>query len=108
MLAWQWVQKTYPDLLIFHVPNGGSRNLPEALKFKRMGVLPGVADFLMFCKTDVAIEMKDKGGDQSPAQKKFQKKWEVLGKTYVIARSLDEFKDIVTTHVWPEMPWDIK
>lgn len=108
MLAWQWVCETYPDLLIFHVPNGEDRDLKVALKLKRMGVLPGVADFLMFCETDVAIEMKDATGPQRKSQERFQKKWEALGKTYVIARSLDEFKDIVTTHVWPKMPWDVK
>ena len=108
MLAWQWVCEAYPDLLIFHVPNGGNRNLAEALKFKRMGVLPGVADFLMFAEADIAIELKDKGGDQSKAQKKFQKKWEALGKTYTIARSLEEFKEIINRHMPPPMPWEVK
>jgi hypothetical protein len=102
LLAWQWVQKTHSDLLIFHVPNGGNRNLQEAIKFKRMGVLPGVADFLMFVRgSDVAIEMKDGNGKQSEAQVAFQKRWEALGKVYLIARSLKEFQKIVNGYVWP-------
>ena len=31
-----------------HVPNGGSRNVIEARKLKRMGVTPGVSDFIIF------------------------------------------------------------
>jgi hypothetical protein len=29
---------------LFHIPNGGSRNLLEAVKFKRMGVKRGIPD----------------------------------------------------------------
>jgi hypothetical protein len=105
MLSWQWVKKTYPHLMIFHVPNGGNRNLQEALKFKRMGVVPGVADFLMFLYgANVAIEMKDEGGKQSDAQKKFQEDWERLGHHYEIARSLDNFKQIVEIY-YGVHPW---
>src|SRR4029077_3468069 len=69
MHAWQWVQKTYPNLLIFHVPNGEDRNIAVAMKLKRMGVVPGVADFLMFIPgCGIAIELKEKGGDQSEEQ----------------------------------------
>jgi len=31
----------------FHVPNGGNRNLREAVKFKSMGVKPGVPDLIL-------------------------------------------------------------
>ena len=102
LLAWQWVQKTHPDLLIFHVPNGGNRNLQEALKFKRMGVLPGVADFLMFVRgTAIAIELKDDSGKQRDSQERFQEKWEALGNHYWLARSLTDFQNIVATYHWP-------
>lgn len=36
----------HPDLLWFHVPNGGKRNQLEAKKFKRMGVRAGVSDLI--------------------------------------------------------------
>jgi hypothetical protein len=102
MHAWQWVRETYPDLLIFHVPSGELRNPITAVKLKRMGVVPGVADFLMFVPgKGIAIELKDRGGEQSPAQKRFQKQWENCGNVYAIARSLDQFKDTVETWISP-------
>jgi hypothetical protein len=106
MRAWQWVKKTYPDLLIFHVPSGEPRDVVVAMKLKRMGVVPGVADFLMFTPgRNIAIEMKDEGGRQSDAQKRFQKQWEACGNFYEVARSLIEFQNIVNTYVWP---WSLK
>lgn len=104
MLCWQWVQKTYPGLLIFHVPSGEPRDVVVAMKLKRMGVVPGVADFLMFVPgRAVAIEMKDEGGRQSDPQKLFQKKWKACGNIYVIARSLEEFQRVVAAYHdgWP-------
>lgn len=31
----------------FHIPNGGKRNLVEAVKFKQLGVKPGVPDLFI-------------------------------------------------------------
>lgn len=102
MKAWQWVRNTYPDLLIFHIPSGEHRNVITAIKLKRMGVVPGVADFLMFVHGKaIAIELKDKGGKQSDEQKVFQQRWETLGHEYKIVRSFDEFQNTVNTYVWP-------
>lgn len=33
-----------PDVLVFHIPNGGKRDAREAALFKAMGVLPGIPD----------------------------------------------------------------
>ena len=102
MLAWQWVQKIYPDLLIFHVPSGEPRDVVVAMKLKRMGVVPGVADFLMFVSgRSIAIEMKDGGGRQSNEQKKFQERWEACGNEYWVIRSLEEFKNVIRAYLWP-------
>lgn len=104
--AWQWIKETYPDLLIFHVPSGEYRDMATAMKLKRMGVVPGVADFLMFVSgKNIAIELKDKGGGQSEAQKLFQSRWEALGHEYKIVRSFDEFQNIVGSYMWP---WSLK
>ena len=105
--AWQWVKEAYPDLLIFHVPSGEYRDMATAMKLKRMGVVPGVADFLMFVSgKNIAIELKDKGGGQSEAQKFFQKCWEALGGVYVVAKSLEDFQEIVDYWMLPPIwPW---
>lgn len=37
----------HPDVLIFHIPNGGSRDAREAHNLKLQGVVPGVPDLCM-------------------------------------------------------------
>lgn len=46
VVSWAgWNMNRYPKLKwLFHVPNGGSRNRAEAVKFKQMGVKAGVSD----------------------------------------------------------------
>ena len=49
IIEWADRQKhSVPALeLLFHTPNGGSRNVIEAAKFKRMGVRAGVPDLML-------------------------------------------------------------
>jgi len=73
-------------LLWCHVPNGGSRNVREAAKLKRMGVKPGVPDVLIFerphqskgrlpfAKHGVAIELKRADGGPSDVRDS-QRRW---------------------------------
>lgn len=43
-----WQQAQHPELkLIFHIPNGGSRNKAEAANLKRQGVKAGVPDLCL-------------------------------------------------------------
>jgi len=43
-----WQQGKYPELgLIYHIPNGGSRNTLEAVNLKRQGVKAGVPDLCL-------------------------------------------------------------
>lgn len=91
----QWLEKSglWYRLLIFHVPNERQGSVGAGMHFKRMGVRPGVADWLAFPlgRPPIAVELKDTKGKQSHEQEVFQKWWEAIGNTYVIARSLDEF-----------------
>jgi hypothetical protein len=97
MHACQWLRKEISGLLIFHVPNGGHRHIAVAKKLQRMGVLPGVADFLCFTPSrKIAIELKDQDGDQSKDQEKFEKRWRSLGGEYHLCRTLENFKSLVT------------
>ncbi len=98
MHAQQWLVKSglWDRLLIFHVPNERKGGIGAAMHFKRMGVLPGVADYLMFTpRRAVAIELKDEAGEQRPDQIKFQRRWETAGNTYYLVRTLEEFQRIV-------------
>ncbi len=45
----QKVWNNYPEIrkLLFHIPNGGSRHIAEAIKFKSMGVIAGIPDMFL-------------------------------------------------------------
>jgi len=60
-----YIRMAFPDVLCFAVPNGGARKknsegVPiEAIMLKKMGVLAGVSDLLLFWNGGMgAIELK--------------------------------------------------
>lgn len=77
VVSWaNWNVNRYPELRwLFHVPNGGSRNKQEAVKFKQMGVKAGVSDLCLpypkgiYC--GLFIEMKYGSNRQQDTQKEF-------------------------------------
>lgn len=77
VVSWaNWNMNRYPELRwLFHVPNGGSRNRAEAVKFKQMGVRAGVSDLCLpypkgiYC--GLFIEMKYGNNRQQDTQKEF-------------------------------------
>ena len=87
-----WFRYTYPQFLIFSVPNGGSRNGIEALNLKKEGALAGVSDLIAVANHKVLfIEMKKPKGKQQQTQKDFQCRVEALGFDYVVCYGLDDF-----------------
>lgn len=101
MKCWSWVTKTHPTLLIFHVANERQASVQYHLKLKRLGVLKGVADFLVFPDggRKIAIELKDDKGVQDKEQEKFQLRWERSGGAYFLVRTLEGFQTVVSTAV---------
>lgn len=97
----KWFRYQYPHLVIYAVPNGGSRNVREAQRLKAEGVLAGVADLTILLPQgrSVYIEMKVKGNRQTDNQKAFQQKAETLGHTYAVCYSFEEFKDIIEKEI---------
>lgn len=94
----------YPDVMIIHIRNGGSlKSAIEGAKFKKMGVVAGVADLFVMCihrsigklYHGLFIEMKAGKGQQTQAQKIFQEKVESAGYKYAICRSFEQFKNEV-------------
>ena len=77
VVSWaDWNMKCYPELKwLFHVPNGGSRNRMEAVKFKQMGVKAGVSDLCLPYPKGIYhglfIEMKYGRNRQQDTQKEF-------------------------------------
>lgn len=43
-----YIRLQYPSVFFAHLPNGGSRNIIEAVKLKRMGVRKGMPDLMLF------------------------------------------------------------
>lgn len=117
----RWFNDNYPNLLLIHVPNQrksrGFTNkkgkfIPtEAVRLKKMGVISGVADLMLFepvsmkiedgrhaFKCGLAIEMKAKT-KQSAQQKDFENKIVKKGWVYTIAKSLEEFKSAIAIYL---------
>lgn len=100
-----WFNYTYPHLtpLFFAVPNGGSRNPREAAIMKAEGIRAGVSDLILNIpagrNTQLAIEMKDEKGRQSPEQERYQRYADAAGIKYIICRSFEAFKAEVTEYI---------
>ena len=89
----KWFRLQYPNLVIFAVPNGGSRNLYEAKNMKESGTLAGVADLVIVGNGGrvLFVEMKAGKNKQENSQVLFQNKVEKLGHKYIICRSREQF-----------------
>lgn len=82
-----------PQSIIFSVPNGGTRNIREALLLKATGVVAGVSDLIIVRLNEIIfVEVKTEIGKQSKEQKEFQKIIEKLGFKYILVRSLEDFQ----------------
>ena len=79
VIAWaRWNERLHPELrMLYHIPNGGSRNKAEAVKLKQMGVLAGVPDLHLPVPKGIYnglyIEMKYADGRIEKAQREFLK-----------------------------------
>lgn len=94
----QWLDKSglWSRLLIFHVANERKGGFGAQMHFKRMGVRPGVADWLLFVPgRAAAIELKDDEGDQNVDQLRFERQWKDAGNLYLVVRTLEEFQGTV-------------
>lgn len=83
----------YPQIrgLLFSVPNGGSRNAIEAMKFKSTGLTPGVPDMILLWDGKVyGFEFKSATGRLSEAQVKIHLTWAKAGVQVFVFRSDSE------------------
>jgi len=102
MIAVQWFKSAYPNVLAFHVPNGEPRDRHTADKLQRMGVLPGVFDWLMFPGTSkIALEFKRSDGDLNEPQKRFMIAWLAAGGQCARVRTMSEFIEACLRYCGP-------
>ena len=93
-----WFHNTYPLYrgLLFAVPNGGARSVIEGKLFKMTGVISGVSDMLLMVDTvTYCFELKNKFGEQSNNQRKWQRLVQREGFKYYLVRNLETFQAIV-------------
>lgn len=101
----KWFNYQYSEYrgLLFAVPNGGARNAATGRILKAEGVVAGVADLMLLVPiaghNALCIEMKTEKGRQQASQKEWQEKVESVGAKYVICRSFEKFRDIVTDYM---------
>lgn len=100
-----------PNVVVYHVPNGGYRWETTGARLKAMGVRPGVADLVFHWSAGgvvdtyigrelpaahvLYLELKSRRGKQSDAQSEFQREAESAGAIYEIANDLDQALEIL-------------
>lgn len=79
---------------LFHIPNGGSRNIIEATKLKKMGVKAGVPDLQLIVPNGLIhglwIELKSKAGKLQPSQRLMIQRLEAQGYMCKVCFGADE------------------
>lgn len=100
--AFMWTWNHLPQLrrLFFKVHNEGYKKKVggkpvRAMQDKSMGIVPGIPD-IVFMHPRMGIELKSANDTQKPDQKIVQSAWEALGVKYYIAKTMGEYKEIVT------------
>lgn len=95
----------YPELdLMFHIPNGGSRNPIEARHLKEQGVKPGVPDICLpvpnIKHTALYIELKRrKGGRVSEDQRGWIAALNRVGCRAVVCHGWDEAREEIERYL---------
>lgn len=95
----KWIRYQYPNITIFHIPNGEKRDIRTASKLKSMGVLKGVYDlYIVDYKLFIEVK-KSKREKLSPAQEEFKKKVEKSGhhtlEVYGLEDAIGKFKTFI-------------
>lgn len=90
--CWSKIEDLSQRPVVFHIPNGGSRDAREASNLKIQGVLAGVPDLEVVCPggRTFRIEMKAKTGTVSTAQSTLHEHFGLLGHNVLTAYSAEE------------------
>lgn len=103
-----WVRH-HPEIeeAIFHIPNGGSRNLLEAAKLKKMGVKAGVSDLCLPIAAkgyhSLWIELKATNGRPTAPQRKWLAFLTKQGHKAEFAYGWDQARKIICDYL--DMPY---
>ena len=86
----EWIRLVAPQLIAFHVPNGGYRTPAEAARMKWVGVLAGVPDLVVLGRDGQSwlIEVKAEHGTLSAEQRAMRDRCTALRIPFVVAKSI--------------------
>ncbi len=105
MAVAKYLRLQYPDILWFHTPNEGKRRFLEAVRLKKMGVLSGVSDILIFQANKdyvgLAIELKIKPNSITPSQRNFQRLIMHQGWACSVCYTFEEAKKEIDNYLKP-------
>jgi hypothetical protein len=93
-------QHAKPGVEFWHTPNGGKLKMGQAVRFKEMGLLPGVSDItvsLPHCGM-LFLEVKTRKGVVSEAQNKFIEAMNRNGNVACVVRSLGEAVEVLSRY----------
>lgn len=97
--------KAHPELgLIFHIPNGGARDIQTGARLKSEGVLAGMPDYCLPVPRGgfgaLYIELKRiEGGQVSPKQSELFPRLKEAGNRVVIAKGWEAARDAVLEYL---------
>lgn len=103
----QWAQlniNKYPELeLLFHIPNGGKRNVREGARLKREGVKAGVPDIQLPIPRGMYyglwVEMKSDKGKLSKNQEIWISKLRNIGHYVTVCYNWEEAKNEIEKYL---------
>ena len=87
-----WFRQTFPDVLIFAIPNGGFRGKAQAGKLKAEGVVPGVPDLYVPAWRWWPEMKRQKGGQVSPDQRRVMEYLQGIGHRVDVCKGCEEAK----------------
>lgn len=105
IISWCELNKNkYPELMwIFHVPNGGTRNIREASNLKKQGVKAGVPDlFLPVAKHGyhgLFIELKYGNNKATPKQREWIIELNKQGYYAIVCNGFEEAKSVIEKYI---------
>lgn len=86
----------HPDALFFAVPNQSDGGAQRGYFLRKMGVRAGVSDLVFLFRGQILfLELKRRGGEQSPAQHEFETQVKTARGEYYVSRSLTESLDLL-------------
>jgi hypothetical protein len=99
----EYLALRYPNVLAYHVPNGGNRSAKVGARLKKHGVKRGVPDWCIDEPRGkyhgARIELKVKNRGASPDQKFLLNEFEKRDYFVAIVKSFDQFKIVVDEYL---------